>query len=182
MGTCLTYSQTLAADPELNNHEISRPCFAEWELNVKNFPSFCSPWHSSLIPKPELGAVFAERASSDERINPLVQNEKSGVGEMWGRPLCLTENCRHWTAGTKQKKPRGSRCQEYQKWVLKKKTRQEHGTLKWDWLEGLYLSQEKKNETMLSWALKLPTHKFTVVFFLVNHESLFQILETQSLY
>ena len=27
---------------------------------------------------------------------------------------------------------------------LKKKTRQEHGTLKWGWLEDLYLSQEKK--------------------------------------
>lgn len=29
---------------------------------------------------------------------------------------------------------------------LKKKTRQEPGTLKWGWLEGLYLSQEKKKK------------------------------------
>lgn len=34
--------------------------------------------------------------------------------------------------------------------AIKKKTRQEHGALKWDWLEDLYLSQERKNETMLS--------------------------------
>lgn len=35
---------------------------------------------------------------------------------------------------------------------------------------------------MLSWALKLPTSKFAVVFFLVNHESLFQVSEAQGLY
>lgn len=29
---------------------------------------------------------------------------------------------------------------------LKKKTRQKHGTLKWGWLEDLYLSQEKKKK------------------------------------
>lgn len=88
--------------------------------------------------------MFAERASSDERINALVQNGGAGVGEMWGQPLRLTENCRQGTAGTKRKKPRGSRCQDYSKVGLKKKTRQGQGTLKWDWLEGLYLSQEKK--------------------------------------
>lgn len=34
--------------------------------------------------------------------------------------------------------------------AIKKKTTQEHGALKWDWLEDLYLSQERKNVTMLS--------------------------------
>lgn len=36
---------------------------------------------------------------------------------------------------------------------LKKKTRQEPGTLKWGWLEGLYLSQEKKKKKKLNPAL-----------------------------
>lgn len=41
---------------------------------------------------------------------------------------------------------------------IKKKTRQEHGALKWDWLEGLYLSQEKTklNHTLLSFEAANP--------------------------
>lgn len=42
---------------------------------------------------------------------------------------------------------------------LKKKTRQKHGTLKWGWLEDLYLSQEKKiklNRTLLSFEVANP--------------------------
>ena len=45
---------------------------------------------------------------------------------------------------------------------LKKKTRQEHGTLKWGWLEDLYLSQEKKlNHSLLSFEVANPQiHSF----------------------
>ena len=41
---------------------------------------------------------------------------------------------------------------------MKKKTRQGLGTLKWDWLEDLYLSQEKKkvNHTLLSFEVANP--------------------------
>ena len=73
------------------------------------------------------------------------QNGRSGSRKMWIQPLCLTENSRNWTARAKWK-PGGSRRQEQQKMGLKKKTRQEHGTPKWGWLEDLYLSQKKKKK------------------------------------
>lgn len=51
MGTYLNYTYILAADPHHNDREISRPCFAEWELNIKHFQSFfhshIPPWYAS---------------------------------------------------------------------------------------------------------------------------------------
>lgn len=63
----------------------------------------------------------------------------------------------------------------------KKRTRQEPRRLQWDWAEDLYLSQEKKlNHTLLSFEAASP--QIYSCLLLLNHESLFQILGTQSLF
>ena len=51
MCTYINYSHILSADPHRNDREISRPCFAEWELSIKHFQSFfhshIPPWYPS---------------------------------------------------------------------------------------------------------------------------------------
>lgn len=120
------------------------------------------------------------RSSQRRENKSLLQNGGFGVRAMWGRPLCLTENCRHWTAGAKWK-PRERRCQEHHKWVERRNPGRSLGL--WSRF-GLWLClfARKKNETTLPWALMSPTPKFTVAFFSVNHAGLFQLSETQSLY